>query len=51
MILLKISGLAKSTFYYTLSKTDKDNKNEEIINKIKEIFLKHKERYGYRRIH
>lgn len=50
MILLKISGLAKSTFYYTLSKTDKDNKNEEIINKIKEIFLKHKERYGYRRI-
>ena len=50
MILLKISGLAKSTFYYTLSKTDKDNKNEEIINKIKEIFIKHKERYGYRRI-
>ena len=50
MILLKISGLAKSTFYYNLSKTDKDNKNEEIINKIKEIFLKHKERYGYRRI-
>ena len=50
MILLKISGLAKSTFYYTLSKTDKNNKNEEIINKRKEIFLKHKERYGYRRI-
>ena len=26
MILLKISGLAKSTYYYTLSKTNKDDK-------------------------
>ena len=50
MILLKISGLSKSTFYYTLSKVDKDDKNKEVIDKIKEIFLYHKERYGYRRI-
>ena len=50
MILLQISGLSKSTFYYTLSKSDKDDKNKEIINKIKEIFFHHKERYGYRRI-
>ena len=50
MILLKVSGLSKSTFYYTLSKTDKDDKNKEIIEKIKEIFFYHKERYGYRRI-
>ena len=50
MILLKVSGLAKSVYYYTLSKTDKDNKNNEIINKIKEIFINNKERYGYRRI-
>ena len=50
MILLKISGLSKSTFYYTLSKNDKDDKNKEIIEKIKEIFFYHKERYGYRRI-
>ena len=42
--------MSKSTFYYTLSKIDKDNKNKEIINKIKEIFLINKERYGYRRI-
>lgn len=42
--------MSKSTFYYTLSKNDKDVKNDEIINKIKEIFLKNKERYGYRRI-
>ncbi|MDO5564995.1 MAG: IS3 family transposase [Eubacteriales bacterium] len=50
MILLKISGLAKSVYYYTLNKTNKDVKNKEIIDKIKEIFIINKERYGYRRI-
>ena len=50
MILLKVSGLAKSVYYYTLSKVDKDDKNKEIIDKIKEIFINNKERYGYRRI-
>lgn len=50
MILLKISGLAKSVYYYTLKKTNKDVKNKEIIDKIKEIFILNKERYGYRRI-
>ena len=50
MILLQVSGLAKSVYYYTLSKTDKDDKNEKIIEKIKEIFTNNKERYGYRRI-
>lgn len=49
-ILLKVSGLARSVYYYTLSKIDKDNKNKEVIKKIKEIFIKNKERYGYRRI-
>lgn len=34
MILLKVSGLAKSVYYYTLSKKDKDDKNKEIIEKI-----------------
>ena len=33
MILLQISGLAKSVYYYTLSKNDKDDKNKEIIDK------------------
>ena len=50
MILLKVSGLAKSVYYYTLAKTDKDDKNKEFIEKIKEIFEQNKERYGYRRI-
>ncbi len=47
MILLKVSRLAKLVYYYTLSKTNKDNKNKEIIKK---IFINNKERYGYRRI-
>ncbi len=42
--------MSKSVYYYTLSKIDKDDKNEEIIEKIKEIFDNNKERYGYRRI-
>ena len=50
MILLQVPGLAKSVYYYTLSKIDKDDKNKEIIDKIKEIFINNKERYGYRRI-
>ena len=39
MILLKVSGLAKSVYYYTLSKIDKDDKNKEIIDKIKKYLL------------
>lgn len=42
MILLQISGLAKSVYYYTLSKKDKDEKNKEILEKIKEIFINNK---------
>ena len=34
MILLQVSGLAKSVYYYTLSKTDKDDKNEKIKENI-----------------
>ena len=49
-ILPKVLGLAKSVYYYALSKKHKDNKNKKIIDKIKEMFLYHKERYGYRRI-
>ncbi|NJE45809.1 MULTISPECIES: IS3 family transposase [unclassified Massilimicrobiota] len=49
-ILLEISGLKRSTYYYTLSKTHKDMKNDEIMNIIIDIFYTHKERYGYRRI-
>ena len=50
VILLNISGLKKSTYYYTLNKLDKDTKNDDIMNKIIEIYYIHKARYGYRRI-
>lgn len=43
--------IAKSVYYYTLSKIDKDDKNDEIMVEIINIFYTHKERYGYRRIH
>ena len=39
MILLQVSGLAKSVYYYTLSKIDKDDKNKEIIEKIKDLLI------------
>lgn len=49
-MLLRISKLARSTYYYTLSKCDKDDENDEVMNEIITIFYNHKGRYGYRRI-
>ena len=49
-ILLEISGVARSTYYYDIGRTDKDKKNEVLIDRMKEIFLEHKGMYGYRRI-
>lgn len=43
--------IVKSVYYYTLSKIVKDDKNDEIMVKIINIFYPHKERYGCRRIH
>ena len=47
--LLKLSGLARSTYYYYLHQEDKD-KYEKIKTEILEIFNANKGRYGYRRI-
>lgn len=47
--LLKVSGLARSTFYYYLKTKDID-KYKEVKNDILEIFNQNKGRYGYRRI-
>jgi len=45
-------GISKSTYYFELSKVDAVAlRNEDLMNKIQEIFLKHKGRYGVRRIH
>lgn len=39
-----------STYYYTISKGDKDIKNDKIMNEIIVIFYEHKEHQGYRRV-
>lgn len=49
-ILLEITNIKRSTYYFHLKKKDMDLKNGDIINKIKEIFYENKRRYGYRRI-
>ncbi len=44
--------LAKSTYYYEISKTDAvEARNKVLMDEIKEIFEHHKGRYGVRRIH
>ncbi len=47
--LLKLSGLARSTFYYYLKLRDTD-KYVQVKQEIVGIFNHHKGRYGYRRI-
>lgn len=42
--------IAKSTYYYTISKPAKEDKHPDLTKKIKEIFEYHKGRYGYRRV-
>lgn len=48
--MLKAASLSKSTYYFELSKTDKDIKNIELINLIQDIFNENKKRYGFKRI-
>ena len=46
---ISVNDSSTSTWFskITLSKIDKDDKNKEIIDKIKEIFINNKEKYGY----
>ncbi len=46
----ELPHITRSTYYYTLRKTDKDEKNDTLMNEIIDIYYAHKERYGYRRI-
>jgi transposase InsO family protein len=48
--LLKAASLSKSTFYFEINKPGIDIKNEELIEKIKDIFIENKKRYGVRRV-
>ena len=47
--MLKLSGIARSTFYYYLKYKDTD-KYKEVKDDILDIFNQNKGRYGYRRI-
>ena len=47
--MLKLSGLARSTYYYYLQRKDTD-KYSAVKQEILDIFNQHRGRYGYRRI-
>ena len=47
--MLKLSGIARSTYYYYLKRKDVD-KYTDLKQEIAEIFNQHKGRYDYRRI-
>jgi putative transposase len=48
--LLKMAGLARSTFYHQQQRLQIADKHVELKSKIVETFPRHKGRYGYRRI-
>ena len=49
-MLLKIARISRSVYYYYINKKDIDEKNKDIIEKIKEIYYANKGRYSYRRV-
>lgn len=49
-LLLKIAGMARSTFYYGLQQLDRSDKYATIKELVQRIYHQHKGRYGYRRI-
>ncbi|MDA2639124.1 IS3 family transposase [Bacillus cereus] len=50
MDLIKIAGIARSTYYYWVKQMDREDKYKDIKETIKQIFHEHQGRYGYRRI-
>jgi transposase InsO family protein len=48
--LLKLAGLARSTFYYQQRVLEAEDKHAKLKETIKTIYHQHKGRYGYRRI-
>jgi len=48
--LLKVAGLARSTFYYQLNALQLTDKYADLKVQIRAIYDRHKGRYGYRRI-
>lgn len=50
-ILLTISQLVPSTYYYQVKQLDKPDKDKDLKAEIQAIYDEHKGNYGYRRIH
>ena len=48
--LLKLAGLARSTFYYQLKASQASDKYEALKTQIRSLFTRHQGRYGYRRV-
>jgi putative transposase len=48
--LLKLAGLARSTFYYQQKVAQSGDKHQALKKQIGDIFARHKGRYGYRRV-
>nr|WP_157123267.1 IS3 family transposase [Pandoraea vervacti] len=48
--LLKIAGLARSTFYYQMTVAKAGDRHSVLKAKIAQVFAYHKGRYGYRRV-
>lgn len=48
--MIRIAGIARSTYYYWLKRLDKPDKYAQVKEVIVQIYHEHKGRYGYRRI-
>lgn len=48
--MLKLAGLARSTFYYQQKVVQAADKHQALKQQIRSIFARHKGRYGYRRV-
>ena len=49
-VLLKVSGLPRSTFYYQAKAPQADDRHAGLKSRIRALYERHKGRYGYRRI-
>jgi len=49
-VLLKVSGLARSTFYYQMKAQQSGDRHAGLKSRIHALYKRHKGRYGYRRI-
>lgn len=49
-VLLKVAGLARSTFYYQAKIADAPDRDASAKQRIRQIYVEHRGCYGYRRI-